>query len=83
VQRLREVTDLPIAVGFGVASAEQVAQVVAVADAAIVGSAIMRRVAKARDLPRAELVAQVEAFIADLAGGLGESSRTTEQQSSR
>ena len=37
-------TDLPIAVGFGVSTADHVREVVSVADAAIVGSAFMRRV---------------------------------------
>ena len=43
LRRLRGVTDVPLAVGFGVSSAEQVRQVVDVADAAIVGSAVVQR----------------------------------------
>ncbi len=45
IAALRQETDLPIAVGFGIATAAQVAEVVSVADAAIVGSSIVRRVA--------------------------------------
>ena len=41
---LRDVTDLPLAVGFGVSTAAQVGEVVSVADAAIVGSAVVRRI---------------------------------------
>jgi tryptophan synthase alpha chain len=71
INRLRDVTDLPIAVGFGIANRGHVAQVVNVADAAIVGSAIMRGVATHRDAPREELVDDVAAFVRDLAQGLG------------
>ncbi len=49
IEALRAVTDLPIAVGFGVSNPQQVAAVTGVADAAIVGSAIMRRIAQQRD----------------------------------
>jgi tryptophan synthase alpha chain len=44
VTRLRKDTKLPIAVGFGVSSAEQFAEVGRFADAVVVGSAIMQRV---------------------------------------
>jgi len=74
VARLREVTELPIAVGFGISSAEQVRQVVQVADAAIVGSAIVRRMAEwGQAHPSADtasLVEQTRRFVNDLAGGL-------------
>ena len=45
VQRLKRHTDLPVAVGFGIKTPEQAAAVVAVADAAVVGSALVSRVA--------------------------------------
>lgn len=67
--RLRQMTDLPIAVGFGISSAAQVRQVTAAADAAIVGSAFMRRVAEHRRDPDAA-VADVAAFGQELIGGL-------------
>ncbi|HEX8747779.1 MAG TPA: tryptophan synthase subunit alpha [Pyrinomonadaceae bacterium] len=41
VSRLRSVTDLPVAVGFGISSAKQVADVWRYADGAVVGSAIV------------------------------------------
>jgi len=41
VERLRGKTELPVAVGFGIRTAEDVAKVTAVADAAVVGSAIV------------------------------------------
>jgi tryptophan synthase alpha chain len=44
VRRLRKYTQLPIAVGFGVSTAEQFATVAQFADAAVVGSAIVQTV---------------------------------------
>jgi tryptophan synthase alpha chain len=44
VRRLRRVTKLPIAVGFGISNAEQFAEVGKFADAAVVGSAIVEMV---------------------------------------
>jgi tryptophan synthase alpha chain len=70
IARLRSVTPLPMAVGFGIGSAEQVRQVVSVADAAIVGSAIMRRVSQVREQSPEAVVESVGAFIGELAKGL-------------
>jgi len=44
VQRLRSITKLPIAVGFGVSTPEQFAEVGRFADAAVIGSAIVQRI---------------------------------------
>lgn len=41
VNRVRQVSSLPVAVGFGISTAEQVADVCRYADAAVVGSAIV------------------------------------------
>ena len=46
VRRLRAVTGLPIAVGFGVSSRHQIEQVWRFADAAVIGSAIVREIEK-------------------------------------
>ena len=46
VQRIREFTDLPIAVGFGISTAEQIADVWRYADAAVIGSAIVAEIEK-------------------------------------
>lgn len=69
VRRLRGLTDLPLAVGFGIASPAQAAAVGAVADAVIVGSAIEARIEAALGSP--ELVAQVGGFVGDLRAALG------------
>ena len=47
VQRIRAVTDLPIAVGFGISTPEQVAAVYEIADGAVVGSAVVDLIAQA------------------------------------
>jgi tryptophan synthase alpha chain len=55
VNRMKQVSSLPIAVGFGISNAEQVADVQRYADAVVVGSALvaeMERLAGAPDLPR-------------------------------
>ncbi|HRH45396.1 MAG TPA: tryptophan synthase subunit alpha [Pyrinomonadaceae bacterium] len=46
VNRMRQFSDLPIAVGFGISTAEQVAETWKYADAAVVGSAIVREIEK-------------------------------------
>ena len=66
VAELRNHTDTPICVGFGISNAEMVRAVVEVADGAIVGSAIVRRIAEHADQPRQKLVADVGAFVGEL-----------------
>jgi tryptophan synthase alpha chain len=44
VARVREVSDLPVAVGFGISNAAQVAEVWSYADAAVVGSALVAEI---------------------------------------
>jgi tryptophan synthase alpha chain len=46
IQQIRSVTDLPIAVGFGIATAEQAKEVAQHADAVVIGSAIVNLIAK-------------------------------------
>lgn len=66
VQKLRTMSDLPIAVGFGVSSAEHVRHVVSSADAAIVGSALVRRISDATGA-----AADANAAAAQVAGEFG------------
>ena len=49
IPRIRRITDLPIAVGFGVRSPAQAATVVAIADAAVVASALIDTLAASLD----------------------------------
>ena len=60
VQRVRSVSDLPVAVGFGVSTAEQVRAIWRFADAAVVGSAIVREIEKLAGSP--DLVSRVGEF---------------------
>ncbi|MGC4017892.1 MAG: tryptophan synthase subunit alpha [Muricomes sp.] len=46
ISSIREVTDVPAAVGFGISTPEQAEQMAAVSDGAIVGSAIVRIIEK-------------------------------------
>jgi tryptophan synthase alpha chain len=65
VAQLRAITDMPLAVGFGISDPGQVRAVTATADGAIVGSALVRRMGEADDPVEA-----ARAFVSDLAGGL-------------
>jgi tryptophan synthase alpha chain len=60
VARVRGLTELPVAVGFGISTPRQVADVWAYADAAVVGSALVSEIEKHTGSP--DLVARVGAF---------------------
>jgi len=47
--RLRQYTKLPLGVGFGIRDAESAAQIAKVADAVVVGSALINRIAELKD----------------------------------
>ena len=70
VAELKKVTQVPICVGFGIATAEQVREVTRVADGAIVGSALIRRLTAAADQGVAGQVKATREFVAELAKGL-------------
>ena len=73
VARLKRHTDLPVAVGFGIKTPEQAAAVARVADAAVVGSAIVSRVAAnlgEDGVPTPGLVPDVLGFVRELAAGV-------------
>lgn len=65
IAELREHTGLPIAVGFGISTPEQAAEVAGLADGVIVGSAIVRMVGELGDVP--EMPLRVGAFARALA----------------
>src|SRR5205085_4176531 len=48
VKRLRRVSKLPVALGFGISTGEQFAEVGEFADAVVVGSAIVERIERNR-----------------------------------
>ena len=73
VTRLRRHTALPIAVGFGIRTPAQAAEVARIADAAVVGSALVEKVAKnldRRGKAKATLVPAVLKDVAALAAGV-------------
>ena len=63
---LREQTELPICVGFGISRAEHVRAVRGVADGVIVGSAIVRRIAQLDSRPRGEVLDEIERYVKGL-----------------
>src|SRR5690606_33351675 len=78
VARIRAATNLPIAVGFGIKTPEAAGEVARVADAAVVGSSLVERIADALDEdgnPRAGLAETVLDFARALGDGVR---RTTE-----
>jgi tryptophan synthase alpha chain len=73
VERIRSHTSLPIAVGFGIKTAEQAAAMARAADAAVVGSALVAKVAEHLDAsgtPIAGLVDGVVGLVSGLARGV-------------
>ena len=69
VKRVRAVSDLPVAVGFGISTPEQVRSVWRFADAAVVGSAVMHEIQNLRDSP--DLVKRVGEFARSLIAPAG------------
>src|SRR5579862_2251018 len=70
VQSIRAITGVPICVGFGISTPEQVRQVVSIADGAIVASAIMRRIAAMITSSPQRIDTEVGQFLQTLATGL-------------
>jgi tryptophan synthase alpha chain len=64
--RLRSLTDLPLCVGFGVSRPEQVKELREIADGVIVGSALVRKLEKAREEPE-KAVDEISALVRSLA----------------
>ena len=65
LDRVRAHTSLPLAVGFGISNREQVEEVGRRAEAAVVGSALVRVMLES---PREQLVERASRFVAELAG---------------
>lgn len=68
VQRMRKHTKLPVTVGFGISTPEQVTQTAAVADGVVVGSAIVKCIENNKGA--LDLAARLEAFTRQLTSGL-------------
>lgn len=70
VNRVRQYTHLPLAIGFGIGNGAQAAQVAAIAEGVIVGSALVRAAGSAQG------VAAVRALGAELAAGVRQAQAT-------
>ena len=69
VSAMRAVTELPLAVGFGVSKPEQVAELGKLVEAVVVGSAFVRLIE--RNLDNTSLEIQLESFTRELKHGFG------------
>jgi tryptophan synthase alpha chain len=81
--RLRRHTDLPIAVGFGISRPEQAAEFATVADAVVVGSAIIKVIKANLDgngRPLPELKEKVLGFISELGQAVRAASRNNRRK---
>lgn len=73
VGRIRRHTSVPVAVGFGIKTADQAAAIAAAADAAVVGSAIVGKIAQDLNgdgIAKPSLVETTLGFVAELAAGV-------------
>ncbi len=71
VGRIRRATQLPIAIGFGIASGEQAAQAARLADGVVVGSALVRRLAEGLGAAR-ELMDELREALRSVAAAPGD-----------
>ncbi len=80
VERIRESTDLPVAVGFGVKTRQQVAELAVGCDGVVVGSAIVTMIADSLDEQGAaqkDTVAKPLALVHELSRGVYDAGKTT------
>ncbi|MEZ6088531.1 MAG: tryptophan synthase subunit alpha [Pirellulaceae bacterium] len=64
---LREQTDLPICIGFGISQPEHIHKLAPVADGLIVGSAIVRRIAEAGANNREQVRQEIKSYVKSMA----------------
>ncbi|MBT9257046.1 tryptophan synthase subunit alpha [Phycicoccus sp. MAQZ13P-2] len=73
VERVREVTDVPVCIGLGVSTREQAAEIAAYADGVIVGSALVRTLAGDGEL--SDRLEALRSLTTELAQGVREGKR--------
>ncbi|HEX8341663.1 MAG TPA: tryptophan synthase subunit alpha [Tepidisphaeraceae bacterium] len=66
VRQIKSLTGVPVCVGFGVSKPQHVRQLTGVADGAIVGSAVVRRIQQHAGEPTDAVVAAVVAYVQEL-----------------
>jgi len=69
IRRIRQWTDLPVAVGFGIATPAQVRSFARLADGVVIGSALVKRLAEQGDAP--DLIPQAAAYVRELKEATG------------
>lgn len=74
MQAIRRLTDLPVGVGFGVSTPETAAAVAEIADAVVVGSAIVSRMEQNATHPE-RLLVEVPAFVGSLRAAMDRTAR--------
>lgn len=83
VEAIRARTDLPVVVGFGIKSPGDAAGIARIADGAVVGSAIVSRIAEGLDAagrPRPGLVPEVLGFVRQLSGAVATARETARKE---
>jgi len=73
---MRSMTDLPIAVGFGISNADTAAQVAAVADGVVVGSMLVNRINELSGQPTGTITADIGARIAEMRDAMDHAIKT-------
>lgn len=68
--KIREATDLPVCVGFGIKTKDDVANLKDTADGIIVGSALIKTVESCLDAPHNQLISKVIEQVRELASGV-------------
>jgi tryptophan synthase alpha chain len=66
VKNMKSLTDRPVCVGFGISTAQHVAQLAGIADGAIVGSAVVRRMKQNQDKGADAIVSAVADYSREL-----------------
>ncbi len=79
IEAVRRVTDLPLAVGFGISKPEHVAELGRQVEAVVVGSAFVRLIERNLDNPSLEI--QLESFTRELKHGFKKESEVRSQES--
>lgn len=73
INEVRQYTDLPLGVGFGIRDAETAAQVAKIADAVVVGSVLVGKIAELADSPES-IPAALASTIAELRAAIDQAS---------
>lgn len=68
IRDLKQITPLPVCVGFGVSKKQHVQQLKGLADGAILGSAVVRKINEAIPHGRAQIIKAAEDFCRELSG---------------